>query len=190
MRTSNKQKWIAAATLTPEATGYFMLALNLSSIVPTAISIIGVSYTFPPLFSASRNGATGATLLQMTNRSVAIALFVGQAALLALAWCGPRLVGFVVDARYAPSMDWLLAAGGSALATVSTAFYCNFLIARKREDACVWLTGVSAIFRLAILIALAAVGKPAWFRAGLVLLPWPTVALEWWLARRWLARAQ
>lgn len=182
-------RWFAAQALTPEATGYFMLAANLAMIVPAAASLIGQNYSFPALFAASRDGAANATLFQITNRTVAAVMLVTQAGLLVLAWCGPRLVGVLVDPRYAPAMGWILAAGGGILATLTAPLFCNLLIARNREAACVWLTAASGIFRVAILAALAA-AKPEWFRAGLVWLPWPTVALEWWLTRRWLARAQ
>jgi hypothetical protein len=182
----NAPRWFAALALTPETTGYFMLAANLSAVVPAAISLVGVGYTFPPLFAASRAGASDAHLLRLTNRNVAIALVAGQVALLALAWCGPHLIGLVVHARYAQSMGWLLAAGGGALAMVSASFYGNLLVARNRTAACFRLFLISAAFRVAILAGLALAPGEQVFRLGLTLLAWPTAALEWWLMRRWV----
>ena len=183
---SNSPRWFAALALTPETTGYFMLAANLSAVVPAAISLIGIGYTFPPLFAASRAGASDAQLLRVTNRNVVGALLVGQAALVGLAWCGPRLIGIVVDARYSNSMNWLLAAGGGALATVSASFYGNLLVARKHEAACFWFFLGSTAFRVVLMAALALAFSEQAFRIGLSLLAWPTAALEWWLVQRWI----
>lgn len=179
-------RWFAALVLTPESTGYFILATNLAMFVPAAASLIGLSYSFPPLFAASRGGADQRTLLRMTNKSVASVMLMSQAGLLALAWCGPFLVGPIVNPRYAPAMGWMLAAGGSILATLSLPFYCNSLIAHNQEHTCFRLSVCSASFRIAVMAALAADGNSNDFRLGLVILPWPTVALEWWLTRYWL----
>ncbi|MSU47585.1 MAG: hypothetical protein EXS37_00555 [Opitutus sp.] len=185
---ANSPRWLAAVALTPETTGYFMLAMNLSMIVPAAVSMTGQSYSFPALFAATRNGASDATLLGMTNRTVVLALLAGQSGLLVLAWCGPRLIGILVDSRYSSSMEWLLAAGGGTLATVTCPFFCNLLIARNREQECLWLTGISAAVRISVIAGLAWVGNVEMFRTGLTVLAWPTAVLEWWLVCRWLAR--
>lgn len=184
----NAMRWFAAHLLTTEDTGYFMLAINISSLVPTAISLIGVGYTFPPLLAARRAGASVAALRRMTERNVALALLLGQGLLGLLSWCGPHLVGVLVDARYAPSMNWLLATGGALLATVSVAFFCNLLVACDRARLCLPLTAVSLGLRLLVLAALTCQGNTEAFRTGLALLTWPTVVLEAWLVRRWLAR--
>ena len=183
---SNSPRWFAALALTPQTTGFFMLAANLSAVVPAAISLIGVGYTFPPLFAASRAGASRKQLFDMTNGHVAVALLSGQAALFILAWYGPRLVGVVVDAKYTTSMRWLLASGGGALATVSASFYCNLLLAQNRERACFLLLFASTAFRIALLAALALTLNEEGFRHGLSLLAWPTAALEWLIVRHWL----
>ena len=182
-------RWFAALALNPETTGYFMLAMNLAMFVPTSVSLIGHSYSFPPLFAAGRAGADDATLSKMTQRTVGIVLLVGQTGLLALAAMGPLLVGAIVHPRYAPSMDWLLPAGGAALANITSPLFCNALMARNRADACLRLTGWSAGFRVALVGALALVGDIDAFRWGLGLLAWPTAILEWWLMRRLLQRA-
>lgn len=182
---ANAPRWVAAQVLSAEATGFFMLAVSLSMIVPAAVSLIGQSYSFPPLFAAGRQGADDATLQQMTTWTVATVLLLGQAGLLALAWVGPHLVGLIVAPRYAPAMDWVLAAGGATLAAVTGPFFCNLLIARDRERDCLRLTAASSALRLVLLGALAAAPGENTFRFGLALLPWPTVGLEYALARRW-----
>lgn len=181
-------RWFAAAALTPQTTGFFILATNLSMIVPAAVSLVGQSYSFPPLFAAARAGASAAALSRMTLRTVATVLLVGQGGLLLLAAIAPHLVGLIVHERYAPAMNWLLAAGGAVLASVTASFFCNFLIARHRERACFPLSATSAAFRLAVMGALAFAGSAETFRLGLALLPWPTVVLEWALARHFASR--
>lgn len=179
-------RWFAALVLPPEATGHFMLAGNLSAIVPAAVSLIGIGYSFPPLYAAARAGAGVEELRRMCHRTVAVVLLAGQAGLLLLAWCGPWLVGPVVDARYAPSMDWLLATGGAALAGVSGVFFTNLLVARDRERDCIPLVAVSAGLRVAAMAGLTLLGDEPAFRLGLAILPWPTLLLELWLTGRLL----
>lgn len=181
-------RWFAAHVLSAEAAGFFILAVNLSMIVPAAISLIGQSYSFPPLFAAGRAGADAATLQRLNDRTVAAALLLGQAGLLALAWCGPHLVGLVVDARYAPSMDWLLPTGGATLAAVTGPFFCNVLIACNRQADCMRVTAASAALRVGLVGVAALAGNETAFRIALALLPWPTAALEWWYTRRLLRR--
>jgi hypothetical protein len=180
----NAPRWLAPFTLTPEITGYFMLAVNITTFVPAGISIIGFSYTFPPLFAAKRRGVPTCELLKMTTLNVIAVLTVGQFGLIALAWCGPSLVGSLVSPRYAPAMDWLLAAGGGTLATISSGFFCNFLVAVNRETECFHLTLLSGGFRILLLSIVTLLGRPDLFCLVLVVLAWPTATLEWWLARR------
>ena len=179
-------RWVAPFALSAVETGYFMLAANLVAIVPSAVNMVGVGYTFPPLFEASRRGASNAVLSRMTNRAVLAALVIGQLALLALAWSSPWLVGTIVDVRYAASMDWLLPTGGGLLATVSLPFFSNLLVARDRAGACLRLAALSAGFRIVLMAALALAGSAEAFRIGLSVLAWPTLLLEWWFVRRLL----
>ena len=83
-------------------------------------------------------------------------------------------------------MNWLLAAGGGALATVSASFYGNLLVARNREAACFWFFLGSTAFRVVLMAGLALASSEQAFRIGLSLLAWPTAALEWWLVQRWV----
>jgi O-antigen/teichoic acid export membrane protein len=179
-------RWIAAAVLTPEETGYFVLAGNLTLVVPASFGAIVLNRSFPGLFGAAREGADGRALLRMTDRSVAAVLAGSQLSLLALAWLSPVLVGTVVSPRYANSMDWLLATGGAALATTTTQFYHNVLLARHREGECLKLSIASAACRLVAMAAAAAVGMGA-FRLTLIALPWLTVVLERAYVQRLLA---
>lgn len=181
-------RWLAAVALSPEATGYFILAVNLSMFVPSAVNLIGQSYSFPPLFAANRAGAAEAVLVRMTDRTAASMLVLGQAGLIALHWCGPWLVGPIVDPRYGPAMGWLLAAGGASLAGGTGPIFCNLLLARNHGSSCLHVTAWSAIFRIGVVAALAWAGSIDIFRYGLCILAWPTAALEWWMTRRILRR--
>ena len=179
-------RWFAAEALDAEVTGYFMLATNLAMIVPASAGLIGQNYSFPALFAAGRRGASLAELFRLTNRTIAVVMVVTQLGLLALAACAPWLVGWLIDARYTPAVGWIMAAGGGVLATLSTPFFCNLLIARNRQQACVWLSASSTAFRFAVLAGLAFFSSREAFRLGLCLIAWPTVVLEWWLTRRWV----
>ena len=181
-------RWFAALAVNAENTGYFMLALNLSMIISTAVSLIGQSYSLPVLFAARRAGAEVKMLLRLSHRDALVALVVGQAGLLILACISPWFVGTLVNPRYTPSLSWLLAAGGATLASVSSAFYCNLLLAVNREKACLILTLASAALRLGLMAALAWSGNVEAFRFGLAILAWPTVLLEYVLTRELLLR--
>ncbi len=181
-------RFSAAGTLDPATTGYFMLAANLTAIIPTAIGLIGQSYTFPVIYAAARRGAGQAELWRMTRRNVLAVMAIAQVLLLALHLCGPSLIGTLLDVRYAPSIEWLLATGGAMLATVSGGFICILFIAQNRERACLGLIAISVAFRLAIVLSLAFLADATWFRLGLSVLPWPTLALEWWFVGNWCRR--
>ncbi len=183
---ANAMRWIAAGITTPEVTGYFMLAASLSQIVPSAAHAIGQSYSFPALFAAARRGADTAELLRLTKRTLVPVLVGCQLALFALAWVGPRLVGILIDARYTPAMGWVLATGGGALASITAPLFCNILLAKQQSRACLWLTALSAIYRVGAIAFAARFGGETAFRWALAVLPWPTVALEYILLRRWL----
>ena len=178
--------WFAAAALDAQTTGYFILAFNLTAVIPASVSAIALSYTFPPLFESARRGAPKEQLLRATNLTTVITLGVGQVGLLVLAWLGPRLVGPLVNPRYAESMDWILAAGGGGLAAIANVFYGNLLIARGLDRACTQLAASSAVLRIGILALLLASGSTRVFALGLCFLPWPTVIQGWWLTRRWI----
>lgn len=179
-------RWFAAAVLTPETIGYFVLAGNLTLIVPATVGTIALNYSFPALFAAARAGADGRALLRATNRTLAIVMVGSQLGLVALRLAAPWLVGPVIDARYTEATGWLLATGGAALAATTTQFYHNLLLAQNRESDCLRLSILSAAFRLAAMGAGAAAGGPT-FRLTLIVLPWCTLGLEWWYASRRLA---
>src|SRR5690606_15348751 len=118
---------IAAAILPPEEVGYFVLAGNLSLVVPAVLGGIAFNHTFPRLFAAGREGAGAGALLRTTNLTVATVMLGSQAGLLVLAWAAPWLVGPVIHPRYANAIAWLLPTGGAALAATITQFYHNVL---------------------------------------------------------------
>lgn len=176
---SSAHRFFAAGVLDPVTTGYFMLAANLTAVVPTMVGVVGYSYTFPPLYQAARHGLPATELLRRTRNSVVGVMLLGQAGLLALHWVGPHLVGIVLNARYGASTGWILATGGAVLASVSAGFFCNLLIAENRERVCLRLMLLSAGFRLTVIALLSFSGNLGWLQAGLSLLPWPTVLLEY-----------
>jgi O-antigen/teichoic acid export membrane protein len=179
-------RWIAAEVLTPAHTGFFILAGNLSMIVPAAVTLIGQSYSFPPLFAAARAGALRNKLEAMNTRTVLAAMVIGQLGVLTLAWAGPQLIGTIIHPRYAPATDWLLATGGATLATVSSSFYCNLLVAGERQRCCLPLMLASALFRIALPVAAAMTGGERAFQLTLAFLAWPTALLEHGLAHVFL----
>ena len=176
-------RWFAAAILPPETTGYFILAGNLTLIVPAAFGAIALSYSYPALFAAARAGADGRALLRTTNRTLAVVMIGSQLGLVALRLAAPWLIGPMIDARYTEATAWLLATGGAALAATTTQFYHNLLLAQNRNSDCLRLSMLSATLRLAAMGAGAAAGGPT-FRLTLIVLPWCTLALEWWYTRR------
>jgi len=179
-------RWFAAMTLTPVVTGYFVLAGNLTLIVPATVGTIALTYTFPALFGAARAGADGRTLLRMTNHAVAIVMLSSQLGIVLLRLAAPLLIGPIIAARYTGATAWLLATGGVSLAATTTQFYHNLLLAQNREPDCLRLSILSAFFRLTAMTAGAAAGSRA-FDLTLIGLPWLTVILEWWYVRRRLA---
>jgi len=177
-------RWLAAQALDATTTGYFMLATNLAMIVPATFHLLAENYFVPSLFAASRTGAGQRELYRMTVRAVATVMLGAQVGLFCLAAVAPWLVGVVIDARYAPATDWILAAGGGVLATLSLPCVCHFLAAIGRQSSCTYFGAISAGLRLAVLATLAAAGHTEAFRNGLCLLPWLTLAVDWWLVRR------
>jgi O-antigen/teichoic acid export membrane protein len=178
-------RWFAAMALAPEATGYFVLAGNLTLIVPATAGTIALTYSFPALFRAARAGADRRVLLRMTNRTLAVVMLATQLGLVAVRMAAPWLVGPVIDARYTEATGWLLATGGATLAATTTQFYHNLLLAQNRESDCLRLSLLSATFRL-VAMGVGAASGGRMFCFVLIALPWPTVALEWWYTRRCL----
>ncbi len=170
-------RWIAAGALDAAQTGYFVLAGNLSQVVPAMFSSVLFSYGFPSLFSAARAGATTGDLQRLNYRVLAVLLLGSQAGILALAWLAPHLIGPLIATRYTPATDWLLATGNATLAASTAQFFHNVLLARQRERACLWLSVVSLGVRVALMLTGAWLGGSS-FRTCLIVLPWLTVAVE------------
>lgn len=180
---STAHRFFAAGALDSTTTGYFMLAANLTAIIPTMVGVIGYSYTFPALFAAARRGATDAELWRKTRNSVAGVMLLGQVGLLVLHVCGPLLLSTILDPRYGPSIHWILPTGGALLGSVSAGLFCNLFIAQNRERSCLGLVALSAGFRVAVIAVLTLLGDIEWLRVGLGLLPWPTLVLEYGFVR-------
>jgi hypothetical protein len=183
----NAPRWLAANVLDAENTGYFILASNLTIVVPAAISAIGNAYTFPSLFADHRTGSDADALRHRTQRDAAMAVLAGQVALVAIAGLWPWLVGPLVSIRYDSAVNWLLAAGGGTLATVSASFYCNLLLALGRERDCLRLMVFSTAARLLILGTCSLGTDLGLFSFASATLALPTYLLESWLVRRWLS---
>ena len=176
-------RWFAAAVLPPADVGYFVLAANLSLVVPATFGAIAFSYSFPKLFGSARAGAKDRTLLQRTHRTVAVVMIASQSSLIVLLLIAPALLGLVIDVRYADAIGWLLATGGAALAATTTQFYHNLLLTRKLEADCLRLSVFSAALRIALMAAGCSLSMDA-FRVSLITLPWATVAFDAWYSHR------
>ena len=142
-------RWVAATALTSEALGYFVLAGNLTLIIPASFVTIAQGYSFPALFDAARAGADDRKLRRLTIWPLAIVMLGSQAALVALALAAHWLIGPIIDARYAAATSWLLATGGATLAITSIGFFHNLLLARNREADCLRLSLLSGGLRIA-----------------------------------------
>ncbi|HUR57469.1 MAG TPA: hypothetical protein VM029_07155 [Opitutaceae bacterium] len=180
-------RWFAPTVLSPEGVGYYVLAGNLTLIVPATFGAIALGYTFPAVFAAARDGADDATLWRLTSRPLMTVMAGTQVSLILLWLAAPLLVGLVIDARYAASTEWFLATGGAGLAATSGQFFSNLLLARNREADCIKLSAISCALRLAIMAAGCAAGV-AGFRSSLIALPWLTLFVEWCYVRRRLGR--
>lgn len=183
---SASTRWMAALVLDAEQVGLFVLAGNLSLVVPAAVGSIVLSYSFPSLFSRARAGALAEELEALNYRAVAALLVVSQAGLLLLDWLAPSLVGPVISIRYAPATAWLLATGNATLAATTIGFFLNVLLACGRESACLWLSLVSLALRAGLMFA-GVRGGPDTFSAILVAMPWLTVVVEG-VCAHWLVR--
>ena len=181
-------RWFGATVMDAEQFGYFVLAGNLAAVVPAALGAILLNYSFPQLFARARAGASAAEMLRLTHRTVGLLMLSSQMGIMVLASLAPWLIGPIIDPRYAQATDWLLAAGGAALAATTTQFYQNVLLARGRHADCLTLSVLSAGLRLAFLTGGSLAGQGA-FRVVLIALPWITVALESWYTHRRLLRA-
>jgi O-antigen/teichoic acid export membrane protein len=176
-------RWLAAAALTPADVGYFILAANLSLVVPATFGAIAFNYSFPKLFASARGGADNRTLLRSTHGTVAVVMIGSQVGLILLLLIAPMLLGVVIDVRYAEAVGWLLATGGAALAATTTQFYHNLLLTRKLEADCLRLSVFSSALRIALMAAGCSLSMDA-FHVSLIALPWATVAFEAWYSHR------
>lgn len=170
-------RWLLALSSGSDETGYFILAMNLATVIPAAVSSILVSYSFPPMFARAREGAPAGLLERMNFKDLFWMMLLAQAGIAALAWIAPYLVGPIIAVRYAPSVDWILAAGNATLAATTQQFCQNVLLACRREEGCLGLSLASFLLRLIVMLAGLALGSGA-FRVSLVLLPWLTVLAE------------
>jgi O-antigen/teichoic acid export membrane protein len=171
-------RWFAGLTLSPDEVGFFVLASNLSLIIPASVGAIALSYTFPVVFASDATR----TPERVTSATLVTVMLLSQAGIVVLWLIAPYLVGVLIDARYAPALDWILATGGATLAATTGQFVHNLLLARNRGTDCLKLSVLSCAFRLVAMAIACGIG-PKEFRITLVLLPWLTVGLEWGYAR-------
>jgi O-antigen/teichoic acid export membrane protein len=176
-------RWITAAFFGAEQTGYFSLASNIATLVPTVLATIFMLY-FQPGFFAAPLGSSGARHMLAKQVDQAALLHAGLAVvgLLGLRFMLPWLVGPLIHVRYAPAIDFVLPAGCFALSIATAQFYHALLLAGKRESACapVELTGAGLLIGASLVAA--AVGEK-------VFLGWLLVSpVVPWLINRPLAR--
>jgi len=176
-------RWIMAAFFGADETGYFVLAGNLATLVPTMLGTVTLQYFQPGFFADGsedpvRRRALAARVDRVALGHAALAL----AGLAALRLVAPWLIGPLISARYAAAVPWLLPAGCAMLGLTTGLFYHSLLLAGRRERACGPVELTAAAVLVAGGLGSAALGK-AWF------LRWLLVsALVPWLVNRPLAR--
>ncbi|MGH7947059.1 MAG: lipopolysaccharide biosynthesis protein, partial [Opitutaceae bacterium] len=176
-------RWIMAFYFGVEATGYFSLASNLATLVPSVLGTIFLLYFQPGFFAAPLDTpADRAALAQRVDR---VALTHAACALLALfilRWVSPWLIGPLIAPAYAPALEFLLPAGCFALAITTGHFYHSLLLAGNRESSCGPVEFTAAGVLVAGSIASAAMGQ-IWFLRWMLIAP-----VVPWLINRPLAR--
>jgi O-antigen/teichoic acid export membrane protein len=181
-------RWTLAFFFGPVETGYFVLAGNLATLVPTMLGSIAVQYFQPGFFAVAcetrQDRQNLARRVDQVAFGHAVLTLAGLAALRGIA---PWLIGPLIRENYRPALDLLLAAGCSTLAVTTGQFYHSLLLAGRRERAC----GPVELTAAAVLIAgglTSAICGESWFLRWLVVSPLVPWVINRPLARRHLFR--
>ena len=176
-------RWLVAWFFGAEVAGHFTLASNIGAIVPTMLGMVIMQYAQPHWFAADIGSREARLRLFRDVDRVALAYTAGAVALLVLLQLAmPRLIGVLVDERYAFATHFVLVTGCSTTALTIGMYYHTLLFAAKRERACTLTDLSGAAGTIAGGLVTAAAGL-AWFRGWLIL-----SLLVPWLVNRTLAR--
>jgi hypothetical protein len=177
-------RWIMAAFFGADETGYFVLAGNLATLVPSMLGTIILQYHQPGFFAVASDAPEQRRNLAARVDRVALGhAALALAGLGALRLIAPWLIGPLINARYEAALPWLLPAGGFGTATMTGIFYHSLLLAGRRERACVPVDLITAGVLAAGSLAAAAAGTD-WFARWMIITPLVPWALTRPLARR------
>lgn len=130
-------RWLVFAFFDERQTGLFALASSLAGIVPMTLASMMLQWAFPRVFrlsDAAESSGDWQTVAQQCDRLTAVFLIAAMIGLLGLAAIGPLLVGWLVDARFAPAMPLVLAAGMAAVSVQANQFYYLLLQGQQRSE--------------------------------------------------------
>ncbi|HUJ42884.1 MAG TPA: hypothetical protein VLW52_04670 [Opitutaceae bacterium] len=176
-------RWVMALWFGPAETGFFVLAGNLATLVPSMLGTISLQYFQPGFFAAATEAVEPRRALARHVDVVALGhAAVALAGLAALRLVAPLFVGPIIDEHYRPALGLLMASGCAALAVTTGLFYHSLLLAGKRERACGPVELTAAVVLIGGGLATAACGE-AWFLRWLLVSP-----VVPWLVNRPLAR--
>lgn len=180
---SGLNRWLAALFFGAEQAGYFTLAANIATILPSMLGTMALQYFQPVWFARphSTPEERGALLRQVDQVAAAYTAFA-LTATFTLQFVLPWLYGPLINYRYASAASFVLCAGLSTTAVTLGFFYHTMLLAARRERACgpADLAGAAALITGSVL---AAAAGQAWFVRWLLLTP-----LLPWLVNRSIAR--
>ena len=140
-------RWLGFALFDDRRTGLFALASSLAGIIPTILAGTMLQMSFPRVFRLA-DAAAGSDkwthVARHCDRLTAVYLTAAVVGLLGLAWLGPHLVGWLVDARFAPALPLVLAAGLATVSVQVNQFYYLLLQGQQRGAKMVAVMGAVA----------------------------------------------
>lgn len=180
-------RWLVFGFFDERQTGMFALASSLAGIVPMMLAGTLLQWAFPRVFrQADEATASGdwSAIARLCDRLTAVFMITAMLGLLVLAELGPFLVGWLVDARFAPAMPLVLAAGMAAVSVQVNQFYYLLLQGQQRGERMVAVMSMVACVKT-LGSALAALVSWEWF------LVWQCVSagVSAWLGRQLIRRA-
>jgi hypothetical protein len=130
-------RWLVTAFFDPDQAGYFVLASNVGTLLPSMLGVMLLQYFQPTWFAVETYTGDEARALLKRVDGVALGFTVLALASTAALYFGmPLLMGTLIDSRYAPAAAAILPAGFFATAIAIGLFYHAMLLAAKRERAC------------------------------------------------------
>jgi hypothetical protein len=168
-------RWIVAGFFGQTEAGYFTLAGGAAVVLASTFGAVFVQYLQPGIFALADISPVNRPLLARRVDFIALAYTAaGLIAIGTLAWCGPWLVGPLINESYRASLRWILPAGCFGVATISMVFFQSLLLACRRESACAPVELSSAAVLVIGCITSAVAGRE-WFERWLIatpILPW------------------